>query len=420
MLTDTNTYNRELLNHTELQNITEQQIQQELQKYLNKYKPCFTHPHQTKYFQATIQGHLSGLDRKTAEPIALHFLDPTQVRGLQDFYTRSTGWPQTIKQKYQTQLATKLTDKNGFLSVDECTFPKKGAKSAGVAKQYCGSLGKTENCQSGVFLSYASKKGYGLIDTQLYLPKQWFEEDHAQKRIDCHIPKETTFQTKNEIATQMINQLIKEDQITVRWVGCDAAFGCDHNFLDGLPDSVYYFAAVKENECVYLSLPTIDVPSISSGKGRKAKYPRALEAPIRVAALACDETIPWMRRVLGQGSKGPVVADVKCVRVFNCRSVNSVLVPLESIWVYVRKYEDGALKYFVSNAPGDTGLGVLDGLVLMRWSIEQCFLECKSYLGMGHYETRSYASWYRHMLLVFVAHFFVLVLRGVFKKRVFF
>ncbi|MDR2203995.1 MAG: hypothetical protein LBE76_06855 [Nitrososphaerota archaeon] len=93
MLTDTNTYNRELLNQTELQNITEQQIQQELQKYLNKYKHCFTHPHQTKYFQATIQGHLSGLDRKTAKPIALHFLNPTQVRGLQDFYTRPQTGP---------------------------------------------------------------------------------------------------------------------------------------------------------------------------------------------------------------------------------------------------------------------------------------------------------------------------------------
>jgi SRSO17 transposase len=218
----------------------------------------------------------------------------------------------------------------------------------------------------------------------------------------------------------MINQLIKEDQFTVRWVGCDSAFGCDHNFLDGLPDSVYYFAAVKENEYIYFSLPTIDVPSISSGKGRKAKYPRALEDPISVVVLACDETVPWVRRVLGYGSKGPIVADVKCVRVFNCRSVNNVLMPLESVWAYIRKYEDGTLKYFVSNAPADIALGVLDGVVLMRWSIEQCFLECKSYLGMGHYETRSYASWHRYMLLVFVAHFFVLVLWDVFKKRVFF
>ena len=409
-----------MINELALQNITEQQINQELENYLQKYKKCFPRPQQNKNFKTTIKGLLSGLDRKSAEPIALHYLGQNQVRSYQQFFNRSKNWQQPTKQQYKTQLSKHLNNKNGFLSVDECSFPKKGTQSVGVTRQYCGRLGKKENCQTGVFLSYASPKGYGLIDAQLYLPKQWFEEDHTQKRMACQVPKETTFKTKNEIATQMINQLFLEGQFTVRWIGCDAAFGCDHDFLDGLPESVYYFAAVKETECIYLTAPTIDVPPKPSDRGRPSKHPRALEEPLHILAIAKDETIPWVRRTLGQGAKGPIVADVKCVRAFNCRRVNNLFVPLEPVWVYIRKYEDGTLKYFVSNAPVETEFKVLDGLALMRWSIEQCFLECKSYLGMGHYETRSFPAWHRHMLFVFVAHHFTWVLRYVFKKRVFF
>ena len=89
------------------------------------------------------------------------------------------------------------------------------------------------------------------------------------------------------------------------------------------------------------------------------------------------------------------------------------------VWVYIRRYEDGTIKYFISNAPSETEMAVLDKLATMRWSIEQCFQECKSYLGMAHYESRSYSAWHKHMLLVMVAHLFTTVIRGAFKKTAF-
>ena len=92
-------------------------------------------------------------------------------------------------------------------------------------------------------------------------------------------------------------------------------------------------------------------------------------------------------------------------------------VPKSEVWVYIRKHEDGTIKYFVSNMPEDTSLGELDRLATARWSIEQCFQECKSYLGMTHYETRSYQAWHRHMLLVMIAHLFIIVLRQFLKKN---
>lgn len=120
---------------------------------------------------------------------------------------------------------------------------------------------------------------------------------------------------------------------------------------------------------------------------------------------------------LHKAPKGLYIADIKCVRALSCRKIKQVLVPLAPIWVYIRRYEDGTLKYFISNAPQETDLAVLDRLATMRWSIEQCFQECKSYLGMGHYETRSYPAWHRHMLLVMVAQHFTGVLCESFKKK---
>ncbi|MEW6242782.1 MAG: hypothetical protein AB1497_00625 [Bacillota bacterium] len=125
-----------------------------------------------------------------------------------------------------------------------------------------------------------------------------------------------------------------------------------------------------------------------------------------------DESVPWQRIILAEGAKGPIIADVKCVRCVYCYSstkYGNYVVPKEPVWLYIRRYANGKIKYSLSNAPEDTPRGVLDRVATMRWPIEQCFEECKSQLGMGHYETRSYLAWYRHMLFVMIAHLFTLL-----------
>jgi len=123
--------------------------------------------------------------------------------------------------------------------------------------------------------------------------------------------------------------------------------------------------------------------------------------------------VKWTKRTLAEGTKGPIYADVKCVRCVSCISstkYGNYSTPGEEIWLYIRRYEDGTVKYFVSNASASTDQTTLDRLSTMRWSIEQCFQECKSYLGMTHYETRTYPAWHRHMLMVMIAHLFTLKL----------
>lgn len=155
-------------------------------------------------------------------------------------------------------------------------------------------------------------------------------------------------------------------------------------------------------------------------KGNGARYPRSSQPPVKVMEIAEDETIPWKKTILGEGRKGPVVAEMKCMRVWeSCLSPSrkkETAYPGETIWLLVRKYEDGNIKYFICNAPEDTSVEVLNGLTLKRWSIEQCFEECKSYLGMGHYETRSYTGWERHVQLVMIAHLATHYIREVLKK----
>lgn len=165
-------------------------------------------------------------------------------------------------------------------------------------------------------------------------------------------------------------------------------------------------------------MPLVVIPERTSRRGRPCKHPRPEERPIHVKEVANDESIPWMKRAIAEGTKGPIVAEIKCLRCISCRKENNFLMPKSEIWLYIRKYEDGNIKYFVSNVSDDVEISELDRLATVRWSIEQCFQECKSYLGMTHYETRSYQAWHRHMLFVMIAQLFVTILRNSFKKKV--
>jgi len=416
MLTNNNPYNTVIPGLETIQGLTEEEITELLQKYLDSYKDCFVRSQQVRYFEAFVRGLLSNLDRKSIEPIALSLLGQKDVRGMQQFFTRSKGWDESMKEQYKRHLASQLNDEKGFLSVDESDFAKKGKESVGVSRQYCGRLGKQENCQAGVFVSYASEKGIGLIDSGLYLPEQWFGDDYAQKREDCGVPKDLAFKTKNEMAKQMVKKIIQERLFEIQCVGCDAAFGSDHTFLDSLGESVYYFASVRENERIFREMPEVVLPE-NTGKGGRYKHQRAVQAPVEIKTIVDDESIPWDKRIISEGVKGPIIGEIKCLRCVESRKENRLYMPKSEIWVYIRKHEDGTIKYFISNMPLDTNICELDRLATARWSIEQCFQECKSYLGMAHYETRSYQAWSRHMLLVMIAHLFVTVLREFLKKK---
>ena len=367
------------------------------------FNVIFNNSTRVKNFAAYIRGLLSNLNRKSIEPIALETMGASGVRTLQNFVTRSTFDDGLVLGHYQQQLADAISPKdmgtNGMLSVDGSDFPKKGKNSVGVKRQYCGRLGKVENCQAGVFTAFAGSGGYGIVDRELYLPKNWFDDSHKELRKKCQVPEPKEFKTKNDIALDMIKQTMEKNLFNPKWIGCDAAFGCDHDFVDAPAQmNPWYFVAVTSKERIFMPGQT---------------------SPQSVKSLAQDDINPWVK-VGFEGSKGVSHSEIKIVRCFSCRT-DSKNVPFanDEIWCYIRRYQNGDIKYFLTNAPVGISHDDLHEAATLRWPIEQCFEECKSCLGMADFEGRSYNGFLRHLLFVMIAHFFGTSLRIELKKTVF-
>ncbi len=386
----------------------------ELVQFHTQFQACFGRIEHRRLGLAYLAGLLSSTPAKSVEPIALAFLDASAVRPLQRFM-KSYGWDHAaMEATHQALLAETLAEPDGMLTVDSCEFPKKGTESVGVARQYCGARGKVENCQSGVFVGYASRKGYGLVTGRLYLPESWFAPEQAERRTDTRVPEDLVFQTKPQIARDLLARLAATDRFPATWIGCDAVFGADREFLDSLPPGTYYFAGIRSNTLVFRTRPRVQVPRYR-GRGRKPTKPRVTQGrAATVGQIARSKTCPWTQVVLAEGAKGPIRAEVACLRVYPAQGGLPRAAP---VWLFLRRTEDGEIKYAFSNAPAGAPLAELCRAATLRWPIEQCFQDGKGQVGMDHYEHRSWPAWHRHMLYVFLALHFLLRLRIRFKKN---
>jgi SRSO17 transposase len=390
------------------------QLADALVQFHAQFHACFGRIEHRRLGLAYLSGLLSTQAAKSVEPIALAFLDADAVRPLQRFM-KSYGWDDAaMAATHQALLAATLAAPDAMLTVDSCEFPKKGTESVGVARQYCGARGKVDTCQSGVFVGYTSENGYGLVASRLYLPASWFTPEQAQRRQDTRVPEQLGFQTKPQIAQVLLAQLAQTQQFPAAWLGCDAVFGSDWAFLDAVPAGTCYFANIRSTAPVFRTPPRVGVPR-SRGRGRTPTTPRVTRGRVQtVAALAQSPTCPWTSVVLAEGAKGPIRAAVAALRVTPAVGGLPRATP---VWLFLRRLEDGQVKYAFSNAPADTPLAALCRAATLRWPIEQCFQDGKGQVGMDHYEHRSWPAWHRHMLYVCLALHFLLRLRRQFKKN---
>jgi len=413
MMLQTPDWNPDILNEAGITPENVSQIPELLLNYFSQYKDCFSREGQYKHALCYEKGLLSDLERKSIEPIALRYAeDDNEVRNMQNFSQKGAWDEDMMLKKYQLLLSKKTADPDAMITVDDTGFPKKGDESVGVARQYCGILGKTDNCQDGVFIGYSSPSGYGLLQGQLYMPEKWFNDDYAERRDKCGVPGKLKFKTKSEIATELINGIVSSGNFPARWVGADSAYGSNQDFLNSLPVGMLYFAEVHKNATFFTTMPEVVVPPYK-GRGKIPTLPKPSSPPVSAESIAADPGLNWEKTYLGEGAKGPIISDTTCLRVIVSRDG----LPAEEVWLYIRRLSDGSLKYSKSNAPADTPKSTLDEQALRRWPIEQCFEECKSQLGMDHCESRSWASWHRHMILVFVAYLFILELRLKFATK---
>jgi SRSO17 transposase len=340
------------------------------------------------------------------------------VRALQQFLGEGAWDDDALLAKHAELVAQSLGDADGVLIVDGTDVPKKGKHSVGVARQYCGATGKVDNCQAAVFVAYASPRGQTLLDRRLYVPQEWFEPRSRDRWERCRVPDDLLFQTKPQLAWEMIEQVKNPAVLAFSWVTCDETFGNNPEFLGRLEGAeLRYLADVAVSTQVWRERPATELPP-APRRGRPSSRERVTaDAPPaqRVDALAAQlPAEAWRTYQVKDGEKGPIRADFAFVRAVAVRDQ----LPGPDVWVVFRRSREDPpeLKVFLSNAPADTRPRELVRVSGMRWPIETCFEEAKGSLGMAEYQTRSWRGWHHHMTLVILAHHFVVRLRLRHKK----
>ena len=382
---------------------------EELKGFHGEFSDCFTRQEPRDNFFRYMVGQFSPLERKSIEPIALQ-LEGAKVRAMQFFVSDAIWDEKKIRSKYRSLVKEDLGNEAGVLVFDETSFVKKGEDSAGVARQYCGTPGKVENCQVGVFAAYASRHGYCLLDGRLFVPEKWFTAEYKRRREKCRFPSDLSFRTKPQLAADMLRELAGDAVLPFRYVVADTVYGGSPDFIEAVEamTGVPYLVSMAKTTLCWLTRPMMIAKAYRyKGKVRTKKSLRDPgEAPLSFETIARNiNSYFWYRRKVSEGTKGPIEYEFTKRRVVLARGG----LPGKEVWLVIRRSiaKEPEYYFFISNAPLSTRLKTFVWLSGIRWAIEQCFEETKTELGMDHYEVRKLPGWIHHMLTCILAHFFL-------------
>jgi SRSO17 transposase len=358
----------------------------EFERLLERIGPRFVRPEVRRRAAGFVRGLLGGVDRKNGWQLAEHARETTPD-GMQRLLTTSRWDPEALRDDVRGYVVEGLGDPGGVLVVDETGFLKKGAKSAGVQRQYSGTAGRIENCQVGVFLAYASGRGRALVDRELYLPKEWVAD--PGRRVEAHVPEPVGFRTKPQLAQAMLERAL-DAGVPAGWVTADEVYGGDARLR-----------AFMEQQ---------DLPYVLAVKATQPLWATGEQGPAEVPArqlLARLPTRAWRRRSAGDGAKGPRVYDWARVALIRPGW------PGRGFWLLARRrLSDGELAFYACFGPARTSLAELVRVAGARWAVEECFQAAKDQVGLDHYQVRRWDAWYRHVTLVLVAQAFLAAVRA--------
>jgi SRSO17 transposase len=280
-----------------------------------------------------------------------------------------------LRDELRGYVSEELGEEDGVLVTDDTGFIKQGEKSCGVQRQYTGTVGKTENCQLGVFLTYASSKGHTPLDSRLYLPQKWIED--KGRRAEAGVPKDAKFQTKPQMAHEMIREATAAG-VPYMWVTGDCAYGDYDVMREWLEETgKCYVLCVSMKEYVKYDGVKVCVGGVVKG-------------------LSADG---WFEASCGDGSKGARVYDWQTLDL-----LNEVQYGKKHTLLFRRsKSEPTEIRAYICFAPAGTPAQKLVEIAGMRWTVEMCFKESKGEVGLDQYEVRSYDSWYKHITFSLLA-----------------
>jgi SRSO17 transposase len=360
--------------------------------FTQRYLPLFAREEQRHHASTILRGKLSGLERKTTEPIATQ---AGQRRRNLQLFVGAGGWDdRALLGELRGHVGEELGDPDGVFLLDGSAFPKSGRESCGVARQWCGRLGKVDNCQVGYFLAYAGRRGAALLDARLYLPKDWAAD--TERRAKTHVPAEVAFQEGWRIALGLLDEA--RETLPGGWVAGDDEFGRCIDLRGQLRlRRLNYVLDVPSNTLVR-SLSERRPPSRPGGRPRLPEYERV------DSWVARQPKGRWRTVKVRDGSKGPVSVRVLLATV-QTRDEEGRVGPRERLAV-IRSLGGEETWYTLSNAR-EAGRGELARVHGARHRVEEMLQAGKGEVGLGQYEVRSWVGWHHHMTLSLLALWFL-------------
>jgi SRSO17 transposase len=366
-----------------------------LESFLQPFVEALSSPEQRTNAQQYVQGLLSDLDSKDSESIA--YLHDRERQGLQKFMGQAEWDHRPLVTELAQQIGTELGEDDGVLVFDPSAFAKKGTESVGVQRQWCGRLGKIENCQVGIYLGYVSRQEHALVDFRLFLPKDWAKD--KKRRAKAGVPKEVRFQTRHELMLEMLDE--HGTVLPHAWIAGDDELGRSSWFRQQLRErGERYLLAVPSNTLVR-DLKA-EAPATVTGRPRKVPFQRVERW---CAAVAEDK---WQTIEVRAGEKGPLVVQAAWTMV-QARTEGKAAEFWEILVVFRERQGDGSWKhdYLLSNAWVNVPLAEYARVFKAEHRIEECLQRAKSEAGLADYQVRTWEGWHHHQTLALLATWFL-------------
>jgi SRSO17 transposase len=364
-----------------------------LTTFAGRYLPHFYRAEQRQHALTVLQGKLSGLQRKTTEPIA------TQAgqhrRNLQQFVGEG-GWDdRAVLGELHRHVGEELGHPDGVWVLDSSAFPKKGEDSCGVARQWCGRLGKTDNCQVGVFLAYAAPRGGALLDARLYLPQDWAQD--GKRRAKTHVPEGVVFQEKWRLALDLLDGA--RGAVPGRWVAGDDDFGRVTDLRAQLRLRRLRYVLDVPCDTLVRALSERREPSRPGGKPRLPLFERVDQWVARQPAGR------WRKATVRDGAKGALQVKVLLATV-QTKDAGGQVGPLERL-VVLRSCEKKPRTWYALSNAREARRGEVARVHGARHRIEELLQAGNGEVGLDHYEVRSWVGWHHQMTLSLLALWFL-------------
>jgi SRSO17 transposase len=382
-------------------------LEPKLEGFLGRFADCFARRDTRAHLGVYVRGQLSELPEKSVEPIAL--AAGVAPRTLQEFLSQLKWDDDRLRDRVQEIVRTEHAGAHSIGIFDETSDPKKGDKTPGVQKQWCGRLGKLENCLVTVHLGYAIDDFHCLLDGELFLSESWAAD--RQRCREAGIPDTVVYRPKWRIALELYDRAVANG-LHFDWLTFDEGYGGKPEFLREVSAREQnYVAEVPRNLTGWLKAPRVITRPFHRGRrGRGRDIPRLASGSRparRVDALLKDlRDQPWQRWRVKDGEKGPMVWE--CKHTFLTVKDENGLPGARLHLIIARNVLDPSeVKFFVSNAPSQTSIGTLLLVAFSRWRVERCFEDDKSEIGLDQYEGRRYLGLKRHLILSAVSHLFL-------------